>query len=52
MGSVHQDRKEERARHADPINFTCGECRKVHKFNGSYDCTDKKEEIEGDEDGS
>lgn len=29
-----------RAEHNDPINFTCGICRKVHPYEGSYDCPD------------
>lgn len=38
--SSHGDRSEKRAKHSDPINYTCGACRKVHKFdrNNPYVC--------------
>lgn len=32
--------KKVRAENNDPINFTCGICRQVHKYEGSLDCPD------------
>ena len=44
MGEARKERQETRAQHKDPINYTCGECRRVHKFNSKkpYICEDKK----------
>ncbi len=40
------DRKEARAKHSDPINFTCGVCGKVHPFDkdSPYDCTEGEDD--------
>lgn len=46
MGTMHQQRKEERAKHSDPINFTCGVCQKVVKFQENYVCSNCEEEKE------
>jgi len=46
----NRQRKKVRAEHNDPINFTCGICRRVHPYEGSYDCTEKSE-VEPEEDG-
>jgi len=39
---VHKDRAKKRAEHSNPINYTCGECRQVHKFDKKhpYICED------------
>ena len=56
----NRERKIIRAEHNDPINFTCGVCRRVHPFgDGGYDCiislcvnkTDNEIEEEEKEDG-
>ena len=47
MSKQREDRKARQAEHADPENFTCGICRRVHKFvDDKYECPDqpKKEE--------
>lgn len=36
--SRHKERAEERAKHSDPINFTCGGCRKVIEYDKDYVC--------------
>lgn len=38
--------KAHRALHQDPINYSCGECRRVHAFDPDkpYVCPDKKKE--------
>jgi len=44
MSSQRQIRAEKRAEHSDPINFTCGDCKKVHPFNSAdpYMCPNKE----------
>ena len=48
----NRERKRIRAEYNDPINFTCGICRRVHEYKGDYNCTmsedneEKKEEEE------
>ena len=46
MGEARKKRKEIKEQHNNPINYTCGECRRVHKFNPEkpYICEDKKED--------
>jgi len=41
MSSQRKIRADKRATYGDPINFTCGICHQVHKFNSDkpYDCT-------------
>tara|TARA_Y100000310_G_scaffold5211_1_gene6091 strand:- start:335 stop:484 length:150 start_codon:yes stop_codon:yes gene_type:complete len=34
----NRQRKIIRAENNDPINFTCGLCKQVHEYKGSYDC--------------
>ncbi len=36
--TAKSDRKALLAAHSDPVNFTCGKCRKVHKFAPGYPC--------------
>jgi len=36
--SEHSKRAKKRAEGEDPINFTCGKCMQVHKFNEGYLC--------------
>lgn len=52
--SVHKKRADLRAKHKDPINFTCGVCGQVHKFDkeNPYICPNKKDEEEGEDGGS
>jgi len=38
MSSVREERKERQERNEDPINFTCGECKKVVPFQQGYVC--------------
>jgi len=38
----NRQRKVIRAENNDPINFTCGECKQVHKFNEGYKCTNEE----------
>jgi len=42
----NKERKKVRAEHNPPINFTCGLCRKVHKYNPEtpLECPDKEVE--------
>lgn len=42
-------RKVMRAEHSDPINFTCGICRRVHEYKGDYNCTMEDEENKEEE---
>jgi len=44
---ARSDRKESRAAHSEPLNYTCGLCRQVHKFNSEkpYVCEDIVEEV-------
>ena len=35
----HSKRAKERAKHKNPINFTCGICKQVHRYNKGYLCT-------------
>jgi len=42
----NRQRKEVRAENNDPINFTCGVCRKVHPFTGNLDCPDAEKILE------
>lgn len=44
--AIHTDRAADRAKNSNPINFTCGICRKVHPFNEGYKCTEQEEESE------
>lgn len=37
---ANRERKRVSAESNPPINFTCGLCRKVHPYVGSYDCPD------------
>ncbi len=41
---VSKKLKAHRAAYKDPINYTCGECRKVHAFDPDkpYECPDGK----------
>jgi len=39
----NRQRKVVRAENNDPINFTCGVCRQVHSYEGSYDCPNLNE---------
>ena len=40
--SEHTKRAEERAKNKDPINFTCGVCKKIHPFvDDQYECPDE-----------
>ncbi len=41
--ATREERKASRAAHSDPINYTCGECGKVHEFDpdNPYVCPDK-----------
>jgi len=34
----NRERKKVRAENNDPINFTCGNCKRVQKFEGVYEC--------------
>lgn len=47
----HKKRAEKRAEQSDPINFTCGLCRRVHPFDAEspYGCPDEKEEAAPEE---
>jgi len=49
----NRERKKVRAENNDPINFTCGVCKKVHKYNKGYKCTmimkDSEDEEEQEE---
>jgi len=42
--SQHKNRAEKRAEQKDPINFTCGICKQVHKYEGSYECSQQSEQ--------
>jgi len=50
MSSQRQMRKERRESSIDPINFTCGICKQVHKFNSDdeYKCIIDKVEVISD----
>jgi len=52
MVSSHKQRQAHRAKYLDPINYTCGECRQVHKFDKEkpYECPNKKEVEDGSSD--
>jgi len=34
----NRQRKAVRAENNDPINFTCGKCRQVHKYTEGFNC--------------
>ena len=40
--TIRKDRALKRAEHSDPINYTCGICRRVHRFDKAnpYICED------------
>lgn len=38
MMAEHDKRKEERAKNSNPINFTCGKCKKVVPYSKGYKC--------------
>jgi len=40
MVSSHKQRQAHRAEYLDPINYTCGECGRVHEFDKEkpYQC--------------
>jgi len=48
--SVHKERADERAKHTDPINYTCGKCGKVHEFDAKapYICPEVKDDVADD----
>jgi len=52
MSKQRQNRKDRGAEHQDPINFTCGICKQVHRFNVEmpYQCVliDTTKESDGD----
>jgi len=44
MSTQRKKRAEKREAETAPINFTCGLCRRVHKFNENYECVEDKQE--------
>jgi len=38
MSSQRQERKDRQNAHSDPINFMCGQCKKVFPFVEGYVC--------------
>jgi len=48
MSSQRKMRAEKRAQSTNPINFTCGECFQVHKFDSEYPYKcDKEVNVDG-----
>lgn len=51
MSTQREVRKERQVGEEDPVNFTCGGCRAVVPFHGTYECPrcgygkDPKEEV-------
>lgn len=46
MSDMRKKRAEERAKHSDPINYTCGVCKQVHPFDPEkpYECSKEEQE--------
>jgi len=43
MSSQREERKKKRMENQNPINYTCGECKQVHKYDSvnPYICENK-----------
>lgn len=51
MSTQRKIRKDKQVSEQEPINFTCGKCRKVHKYDSDnhLKCPDAEEEIASEE---
>jgi len=46
---TRKERRQTLSEHNDPINYTCGRCMQVHKFNSEtpYECLNQPKEEDG-----